>query len=58
MNCKDCIHCRCIGTRKKDDIKVYECHRDKPIWLGEHIIRECDFWKAKDNIIRIFDFKK
>jgi hypothetical protein len=55
MICKSCIHCRCIGTRKKDGIKLYECHRDKPIWLGENLKNNCEFWEDKGNIIIIFD---
>jgi hypothetical protein len=52
--CKDCIYCRCVGTRKSDGIKVYECHRDKLKWLGEHIKNKCEHWKHKGNLIILF----
>ena len=57
MTCKDCVYCTCIGTRVEDNVKEYECHKDKPRWLGEVIENVCEHYEARGNVIYLFGCK-
>lgn len=53
-NCMNCSHGKCVGYGIETDRPVFECHREVFKYIGYEVIQDCEYWKATENIRRVF----